>query len=105
MNSPEVPVSSKSALRAIEIASLLADNKASQVPVKVDNLIAEVTRQPAEFKVTWGFDGTRHFIDQNEKLLPYRPWLGELFDALVGKDRDSMLTALQSVRVRTKDLR
>jgi len=97
---PEVPVRTKTALRAIEVASLLADSKASQVPAKFDALIAEITRQPADFKVTWVFDGTRHFIGQAETLSPYRAWLGQLLDALTSKDRDSMLKALEDVRAK-----
>jgi tetratricopeptide (TPR) repeat protein len=100
---PEVPVSTKTALRTIDIASLLADGKTSQVPVKLDTLIADVTRQPTEFKFTWGFDGTKHFIGQNESLSPYRGWLGQLFDALASKDRDTMLKALRDVRANFKE--
>lgn len=100
LNMPEVAVGNKTALRAIEIAGLLGDSRASQVPARLDALIAEVTRQSAAFKVEWGFDGTRHFIDQTEKLSAYRAWLGQLFDALASQDRDSMLTALRNVQAR-----
>ena len=99
---PEVPDSTKIALRAIEIASLLGDSKASQVPVKIDALIAEVTRQPAEFKVIWSFEGTKHFIVQNKKLSPYQAWLGRLFDALARKDRETILLALREVKTKFK---
>ncbi|HEX5701855.1 MAG TPA: hypothetical protein VFX97_01395 [Pyrinomonadaceae bacterium] len=105
LTNPRVPVSTKTALRATKIASLLADGKASQVPVNLDALIAEVAGQPAAFKVEWVFDGTRHFIDQNEKLSSYRAWLGRLFVALASKDRDTMLKALQNVRANYKEQR
>src|SRR5262249_38826439 len=65
---PEVSTSIKSALRAIEIAGLLALNQADRISLKMEALIVEVSRQPAEFKVEWAFDGTRHFISQTEKL-------------------------------------
>jgi tetratricopeptide (TPR) repeat protein len=102
---PEVPAKTKTALRAIEIANLLALNQAGQVPGKIDALIDEVSRQPATFEVDWVFDGTRHFINQNEKLLPYRAWLGQLFDALHSKDRDAMLKAFQEVLANFKGKR
>jgi tetratricopeptide (TPR) repeat protein len=97
---PEVPVSTKTALQAIEIANLLALNQAGQVLTKIGVLLGEVARQPAAFKVDWVFDGTRHFISQNEKLSPYRAWLELLFDALASKDRDTMLRALQEVKAK-----
>ena len=97
-----VPPSTRTALRAIEIADLLALGHIQEVPAKVDALIAEVARQPLEFKVLWRFDGTRHFIGQDEKLSSYRAWLGKLFDALANKDRDTMLKALQDVRAEFK---
>jgi hypothetical protein len=95
---PEVPTKTKSALRAIEIADLLALNKTNKIPIKIEALIAEVSRQPVEFKVEWSFSGTRHFIGQNEKLTPYRVWLISLFDALAGKDRKTILKGLQEVK-------
>jgi tetratricopeptide (TPR) repeat protein len=91
---PEVSVSVKTVLRAIEIANLLALGQSKQVPARMKALIAEVSSQAAEFKVTWSFDGTRHFIGKNEKPSPYRAWLGKLFDALAGKDREAILDAL-----------
>ena len=72
--------------------------KPSQVPSKIEALIAELTHQPADFNVTWVFDGTMHFVDQNKKLARYRAWLKQLFDALESKNRDSMLKALQEAR-------
>lgn len=100
---PEVPVSTKIALRGTEIANLLALGEANQVPIRMKTLLEEVSRQPAEFKVEWNFDGTRHFIAQNEKLLPHRVWLNQLFDALASKNRDMILNALQQAEASFKD--
>ncbi len=100
--SSEVPTRTKTALRAIEIASLLADDKTEEVLGRLEVLVGEVTKQPMEFKLTWSFDGTRHYIDGEYKLSKYRPWLSELFDALASKDRQTMLTALQKVRLQFK---
>jgi tetratricopeptide (TPR) repeat protein len=99
---PEVSGSTKSALRAIEIADLLALNQADKIPARMEALITEIARQPAEFKVGWVFDGTKHFIGQNEKLSPYREWLVKLFDAIGGKDRETIFKGLQEAKVSFK---
>ncbi|HWN09110.1 MAG TPA: tetratricopeptide repeat protein [Pyrinomonadaceae bacterium] len=98
LSMPTVGVRSKTALRSLEIASLLADEKGDQVLNKIDALIEEVSKQPAEFKLTWNFDGSRHFIDQNEKLVIHRVWLAKLFDALATQDRETMLKGLKASR-------
>jgi tetratricopeptide (TPR) repeat protein len=99
---PEVSSSTKSALRAIEIADLSAFNQADKIPARMEALITEIARQPAEFKVGWVFDGTKHFIGQNEKLSPYREWLVKLFDAIGGKDRETIFKGLQEAKVSFK---
>jgi tetratricopeptide (TPR) repeat protein len=43
--------------------------------------------------------GTRYFIDNNDTLAPYRPWLMQLFDAVEADNRHGVLSALQEVRV------
>src|SRR5262245_11830319 len=95
---PEASASTKSALRVIEMASLLALDQVDRISPKVEALIAEVSRQPAEFKVGWVFDGTRRFISQTEKLSPYRDWLDKLFDAIGGKDRETILKGLKEAK-------
>jgi tetratricopeptide (TPR) repeat protein len=94
---PKITVDLKVALRAIEIANLLALDKANQVPAKLDGLIESVTGQPAGFKVDWSFAGTLHFIGKDEKLKAHRAWLGRLFGALQSENRDAMLKALREV--------
>ena len=98
LTKPEVSASTKSALRAIEIADLLALNQADRISTKMEALIAEVSSQPAEFKVGWAFDGTRRFISQTERLAPYRDWLGKLFNAIGGKDRETILKELKQAK-------
>jgi len=98
VENPTVEVRTKIALRAIEIANLLALNNAAQVPDKLQTLIDSLAAQPYDFKVTWTFNGTKHFIDQHAQLAPYRTWLGQLFTALEAEDRQTVLTGLQAVR-------
>jgi tetratricopeptide (TPR) repeat protein len=100
---PEVSADTKTALRAIEIASLLALKQSRQAAAKLDALIEDVARQPPAFKVEWSFDGTRYFISQSEHLAASRKWLAQLLDALASKDRDTMLKALQEARTAFKE--
>jgi hypothetical protein len=95
---PEVSVSTKTALRAIEIASLLALGQSPKVSGRMETLIAEVSSQPAEFKVSWSFEGTKHFIGENEKLSPYRAWLMQLFAALASPTHDQIVKALNETK-------
>jgi hypothetical protein len=88
----------KIALRAIEIANLLALNNTARVPDKLQTLIDSLAAQPADFKVIWTFNGTKHFIDHSAQLASYRTWLGQLFTALEAEDRQTALTGLQAVR-------
>jgi hypothetical protein len=95
---PVVEVSTKIALRAIEIANLLALGNTAQVPDRLQTMIDSLVTQPDDFKVTWTFSGTQHFIDQHAPLAPYRTWLGQLFSALKTEDRQMALTGLQAAR-------
>ena len=101
--SPEVSVTQRIALRAIEIANLLVIGNSNEVPAKLNSLLVEVGSQPLTFKVARLFEGTRYFINQDVKLSQYRTWLGELFDALAGKDRDTILKALQEAQAKFKE--
>jgi tetratricopeptide (TPR) repeat protein len=95
---PAVEASTKIALRAIEIANLLALNNIAQVSDKLQTLTDSLAAQPKDFKVTWTFNGTKHFIDHSAQLASYRTWLGQLFTALEAADRQTVLTGLQAAR-------
>jgi hypothetical protein len=92
-----VEARTKIALRAIEITNLLALNNVTQVPDKLQALIDSIAAQPDDFKITWTFNGTKHFIDHAAQLSPYRTWLRQLFTALEAEDRQTALTGLQAV--------
>jgi hypothetical protein len=61
-------------------------------------MVEDINNQSEGFKVSWSFKGTRNFINNNETLAPYRPWLMQLFTAVEGDDRHAVLSALQEVR-------
>lgn len=94
---PEVSAGGKSTLQALEIASLMAVNQRDLVPAKLNTLITEISHQPAEFRIDWDFTGTRYFINQSEKLSPYRTQLNQLFEALISRDRDAILRGLREL--------
>ena len=96
---PELAADIKLALRLIEIANLLALGQAQEVPVKLDLLSQAVAAQPADFKLTWTFNGTLHFIGQNKKLAPYREWLRQLFNAAQAENRDAIIKGLREAKV------
>jgi len=86
------------ALQTLEIATLLVLNKPELIPSKVEALRGNIATQPEHFKLDRTFDGTKHFITQNESLVPYRAWLLDLFAAVAEKDRNTMLAALDAAR-------
>jgi tetratricopeptide (TPR) repeat protein len=86
------------ALQTLEIATLLALNKPDSIPGKVEVMRTAVASQPEDFKLDWTFDGTKHFITQNESLAPYREWLLGLIAAVGEKDRNTILAALDTTR-------
>jgi tetratricopeptide (TPR) repeat protein len=96
---PDVDVKSKVALRAVEIANLVALNKVSMVRPKMVALLQIIDAQPADFKVTWDFNGTAHFVTQSAKFVQHRDWLLQLFGAMKGENRDAIANALRRVRI------
>jgi tetratricopeptide (TPR) repeat protein len=99
---PDLGVRIKVALQLIEMANLIALSKANLVPARMDLLIAAISKQPADFKGTWQFAGTKHFIGQHEKLASHRAWLDQLFEAIKGSNREAILKSLQEVRAKFK---
>jgi hypothetical protein len=94
----KVETPANASLHAIQIANLLALNKTKPIPAKLDTLHAVIASQPDTFKVGWTFNGTKHFISQNEKLALHRAWPLQLFTAMEGENREAILAALQEVR-------
>jgi tetratricopeptide (TPR) repeat protein len=95
---PDVEPQVSVALRAIEIASLLALDNAAMVPGNIDNMLETIGQQPEDFKVTWSFQGTRYFISEHVHLAPYRDWLQQFLSAFTDTDRQAMVTGLRAAR-------
>src|SRR5581483_2318056 len=71
----KLALSTKVALRTIEIANLLALNRPDEVSAKMRALIEAIGSQPVDFKLTWSFEGTKHYLKGNEQLAANRDWL------------------------------
>src|SRR5262249_4117553 len=78
---PRLPSKTKIALRMIEVANLIALGEIEMVPAAMDLLLRVIAVQRRDFRMTWSFSGTVRFIDQYEKLAPYRNWLHRFFTA------------------------
>lgn len=78
-------------LLAIEVASLVALKRAAEVPSRMKNLIELLEAQPADFKLQWSFEGTKHFISQSQQLAVNKDWLLRLFGAMAGANRDAIV--------------
>ncbi len=99
LSNAEIEPRVKVALRAIQIANALAQNKIKQVPAELETLQQSIAAQPDTFQVGWTFNGTKQFISTNESLGPHREWLLLLFQALEIKEgREAMLAALREAR-------
>lgn len=92
----------KSALRVIQIGCLLATDHANEVSAKLEGLIKEVEMQPAAFRVTWTFHGTRNFVEQSRDLAN-REWFKKLLDAIENKPQDIMLKDLKVLQAKFKN--
>lgn len=95
LTNEKVDVTVRIALRAIEIADLMALNKSNEVPLRMKTLIELVGSQPADFKVEWSFEGTKHFIDHTKELASNKDWLLRLFVAMERENRDAIVVGLK----------
>ena len=67
---PDVQPGVAAALRVLTIPTLLALRQPAQVPAAIDALLAYVMPQTDDFRVTWSFEGVKHFIGQHDGLAP-----------------------------------
>jgi tetratricopeptide (TPR) repeat protein len=95
---PDVQPGVAAGLRVLTIPTLLALRQPAQVPAAIDALLAHVTTQTDDFRVTGSFEGVKHFISQHDGLAPYRPWLQQFFNAVQAERREALVTGLQDAR-------
>lgn len=87
----KVEARTKIPLLVIEIANLIALKKSAEVPARMKNLIELLETQPADFKLSTSFEGTKHFIAENQQLAANKDWLLRLFGAMSGENRDAII--------------
>ena len=92
------------ALKALEIANLLAMDGSGHVPAKTDSLIEIITGQTEEFKVSLSFEGIKYFISKSERLAPFSDWLLQIFSTMKEQNRSTVITALQGLQEGLKTL-
>jgi tetratricopeptide (TPR) repeat protein len=95
---PAVALPMQIALRAIEIANMLALQKTELVPGNIEQLQEIIASQPEDFTVDWSFAGTKYFVSLHATLAPYRTWLLPFFEALEGANRQAILGGLQQAQ-------
>ena len=95
---PKLNPQSQVALRIIEIGALAAQDKDDIIPGRLQALRTLLESQSEEFPLGWSFGGTKHFISQHEALVSSRTWLLELIAGFEGKDKATMLAAVESAR-------
>ena len=83
----ELSASAKIALHMIEVANLLALDKAAHVPNALTVISKSIAEQKADFQIGWSFSGTLHFINQKERFVRYRAWLNQFFGIAQGENR------------------
>lgn len=86
------------AMRAIQIANLLALGKRESVGPHMDSLIEVVKAQPPAFEVGWLFNGTTHFISNDERFAKHRAQLLQMFAAVKAGQRDKIIDEVRKVR-------
>ncbi|MDQ3775412.1 MAG: hypothetical protein M3461_14210 [Pseudomonadota bacterium] len=91
----------KIALRAVQIAALLAQEKTDAIAEKLADLHTALAAQPAQFKGGWTFAGTNHFIAQHETLRKHA-WLSELLTAVGAADQMTMLMVIERAQASIK---
>jgi tetratricopeptide (TPR) repeat protein len=99
---PDLAAEKKRALQLIEVASLLALGQTAQVPTKLDALIEAIAMQPADFDIGRTFNGSLHFIGNQERLTAYHDWLRRLFGTTQAANRDAIVKGLREAKASFK---
>jgi tetratricopeptide (TPR) repeat protein len=94
---PDLETPQAIVLQALEIATLLALNKDSAIPPKLEVLRAAIAAQPERLPIGWTFAGAKHFIRQHKRLADHN-WLIELLSALEKTDRSTVLAVLDAAQ-------
>ena len=87
-------------LRLLLVVSSIAQNKMDSVSGHLKEIEASLGKQPEDFTLGWSFEGTKHFIGQDEAFATSRDWLLALLEAFSGTTRDAMLAAVEAAKAK-----
>jgi tetratricopeptide (TPR) repeat protein len=90
------PAMNQVPLLALEVAALLGQGKTSEAANKRQALRSLIDAQPADFRVSWTFGGTRHFLQTDPRFVPHRAQLFALLSALEQPSRAAILSELDA---------
>ncbi len=83
-------------LLAIEVFALVGQGKPAEAASQRIALRTLIDAQPADFRLDWGFSGTRHFLQTDPRFSPHRAQLLALLSALEQPSRAAILSALDA---------
>ncbi|MBL9045222.1 MAG: hypothetical protein JNM83_26680 [Myxococcales bacterium] len=83
-------------LLAIEVFALVGQGKPAEAASKRKALRTLIAAQPADFRLDWGFSGTRHFLQTDPRFSPHKAQLLALLSALEQPNRAAILSALDA---------
>ena len=83
-------------LLAIEFFALVGQGKPAEAASKRKALRMLIDAQPADFRVSWTFGGTRHFLQTDPCFSPHKAQLLALLSALEQPSRAAILSALDA---------
>ena len=93
---PDLDVQYMIPLKLLNLVSLVGQNKMASVSGQLSEIGTSLGTQPEDFTLGWSFEGTKHFIGQDEAFATSREWLLELLGAFSGTTRDAMLAAVEA---------
>ncbi|GJL70166.1 MAG: hypothetical protein NPIRA06_28010 [Nitrospirales bacterium] len=98
LEKPGVAPSTQIALRLLNIAALLAQEKVHEVPSELGTVRSLLRQQPEEFALEWEFAGSKHFIVQDTRFNSSRDILLPLFEGFEGDKIPNMVLAVANAQ-------
>jgi hypothetical protein len=87
------------ALKSIQIANCIAQNKNIQIDERLNDLINDIRIESDTFQVGWNFKGTTHYINSNAELQYYNEWLMDFFKIIEStKGKEEMTKSLALIK-------
>ena len=100
LNGSELDAQATIPLTLLSVVSRVGQNKMDSAAGQLHDIRGLLVKQPADFLLGWSFEGTKHFIGQDEAFVNSRDWLVPLLEAFSGKPRDEMLAAVETAQAR-----